>query len=1076
MEKNDLTLPEPKQTPNIYVSKLIKAVFSIALMFVANLINATPACTGHYLHFDTQPTVSMPMAQDEPATVVVHLLNCADNTLVEDFYGEVTLTVKTGCGFVARTIEASGGIATFDASSGIVFTRSPQTGVTLEATSPGQTSGVSEVFDVLAPVGSPITEILARENFEEHPGAPTWHWTVGTPVYSGIGNTGQDWTTVKTFPLGNINGTGPNKVLAKSYTTENLEPQKLSTTTITFDHITSGPAPDYVPLSDYTNLTLKFKIASLFDANSTPKSPDTDPSQPSGGQDHAAGVDPGENMSIEVYVDGAWHKVLSYLIGTKNYMFSLSTSNRNLMYNANAIYTQPKNQSAFTVFIDIPTSSVALRMTAANNRPPENWVIDDIVLEGERRLPGMRKPLPTALGTSMLVCPNIPNTLSVVTLGFESGRTYKWAPLPTAPTPQVNYFASGDDELPSPNITLPPNAAMPYELICTVKDEDNCSDTGRVTLLVPGATIGTWMGSTNQDWFLCENWGKGVVPTETIDVTIEPSSMLFPEINPASPFAPPSGLASAKSISLNDTLWMHPNATLVVRNNFNINFTGGVNYGRFDMSAGASHTSPNTLLLGGNWTNNAYKTPSNLFRIGFIPGRGRVIFNGTNLQTVVTKEVKEGFYELEVNKNSGFLNMMKDVDIAKSLIMTNGIINAKVSIDPTDGYDTLGLLTLDTAATASGSPGTSSYVNGLMIKRTNGNLSNISYLLPIGKSTNPAGISKYQPIYIHPTFPTSGLGITTYRAEFVHGNPAIQYPQSALDASLMGIWDNRYWVTSKTGAANAAARVGFEYPAIAPLSHWALVPNGDPGSVTPTAPDNVAVAQNNSSNWAFTKAANDFDAVGPLYETRNIMSAGRVYSAPITSFGPFTIGFGQSIILPIKLLSFNGRLQGVDGYLSWEIADNNDLAGFVLEYSTTGGMFYKLADLLPGSSVSYHYLHQSLPSGTHYYRLLVKEKNGNKYHSSVVAITVGQLATQIKGLTNTLAKTKLGVKILSATNQSVEARITDVLGRQVTQYNGSILKGYNQWQVPTQLLSKGMYFITVQTKDGVRNSLQFVKE
>lgn len=1011
----------------------------------------------NYLRFFTQPLAgSFSEKQGTRTLISVAAYDCATGTDLL-YTGPITLSIYTGCGFKSKTVNAVAGTASFAGADSVVFTRSPQNNVQLRAEAPGYDAVLSNIFNVVGPGGTPVSETLWANNFEPPMPKPnTWATEIGVPTYRPGAGGGVDWTLVKTF--------GGNHVMVKSFTEENLEPMLLSTNTITFP--VKNTSSTGFPLTDYKNLFLRFKVGSLYDINGLPRTPaySIDPltgdyKNPSGGDPTGAGIDPGENMYIEVNIDGTWYRTLNYVIGTKNYTFGLSAGEQQLPYNANAEFTQPQFQSAFRVRIPSGTTSVGLRMVASNNRPCENWGIDDVTLIGDKDAPNLPALLPTAAGTSMLVCPSSQKTIFVVADNVESPATYTWSP--------ADKITSGNANSSAPGVSLAAGTSTPYLLTCTITDADGCTDTGRVSLSFPGGSIGSWRGYQSRDWFNCLNWGSGVLPDINTAVDVSTGITNAPDIDPTSPEALvlPDQIARAKNITLYNTLWLRENATLNIAEFLQIGFNGGFEYGTVDQTANATHTGANTINIGGDWYNQVVSAPT---RKGFIPGGGKVTFNhATNLQSINTVNTSENFYNLEVNKNSNILSLNSNVEVAGSLIMTKGVINSKINTP--DVTNSLGLLTLDVAANTTGSPDNSTYVNGQMAKRTNGDLANVSYLLPIGKTSFAAG--RYQPVWIHPTSPTSGTApITTYNAEFFSGNPAIQYNNSFVDPVVL--LTDKYWIVNRVGAGTA--RVALSYTTTPATGGWTQVGGGSFSGPIP-AGTRVAVAHNNGINWSFTKSTG-YNTSGPLYEAIPYTSNGIVYSAPMSSFSPFTIGFPSNIILPVKLLSFEGRLLGTNGSLSWKVADAKDLAGFVLEYSTNGLQYKKLADVAPDGGLDYGYMHRLLPPGTHYYRLLVKEKDGNTYYSGIVTLTVGQLQTQIIGLSSTIAKNKVGVNILSAKSQTAEARITDVLGRWLSTHKTSLQKGINQWQVPTQVLANGMYFVSVITDDGVKATLQFVKE
>lgn len=92
---------------------------------------------------------------------------------------------------------------------------------------------------------------------------------------------------------------------------------------------------------------------------------------------------------------------------------------------------------------------------------------------------------------------------------------------------------------------------------------------------------------------------------------------------------------------------------------------------------------PNTVLsneiygkrvfIGGNWTDNNTSASG-----GFLPGKGKVIFDGTSLQVmnITGGPVTEKFYDLEISNSAGLtLSGTGKIEVSHKLILDNGIIS-----------------------------------------------------------------------------------------------------------------------------------------------------------------------------------------------------------------------------------------------------------------------------------------------------------------------------------------------------------------------------------------------------------------
>ncbi|MDX9729801.1 MAG: hypothetical protein RBT50_11110, partial [Bacteroidales bacterium] len=87
----------------------------------------------------------------------------------------------------------------------------------------------------------------------------------------------------------------------------------------------------------------------------------------------------------------------------------------------------------------------------------------------------------------------------------------------------------------------------------------------------------------------------------------------------------------------------------------------------------SNETYSKRVFIGGDWTDNNTSAAG-----GFIPGKGKVVFDGTLVQTIniAGGPVTEKFYNLEINNGAGLiLSGTGMVEVAAKLILQNGIIS-----------------------------------------------------------------------------------------------------------------------------------------------------------------------------------------------------------------------------------------------------------------------------------------------------------------------------------------------------------------------------------------------------------------
>lgn len=354
------------------------------------------------------------------------------------------------------------------------------------------------------------------------------------------------------------------------------------------------------------------------------------------------------------------------------------------------------------------------------------------------------------------------------------------------------------------------------------------------------------------------------------------------------------------------------------------------------------------------------------------------------------------------------------------------------------------------------------------------------YDFPVGKTTP---YIQYQPVSL---VRTTVVGNASFTAEFVAASPiGPQYGNMFADPILQGIFSNRYWTVTKdyipvnAGDKGVEARLMINYASNPGPSGW--VP------LAPSATSNVAVASWSPATiptaevpgyWGFTKNGFDFNTSGGTYlEAIYNMSAGPVYSSPVTSFNAFTIGFGSAFVLPAILLSFDAALvNGTDGRLRWAVSDVGSLAGFELFHSTDGINFTPLSSIHGNEGVTYTYTHTLLAKGKHYYKLRLQDKNGTFRYSAIKVIQVDKGVTYIKGIRATLIDKDIHPIIFSAGTQKASIVIIDAAGKLLLQQQLTLQNGANEYPIRIGQLAAGIYFLRVATADGVMGSLQFLKK
>lgn len=448
-----------------------------------------------------------------------------------------------------------------------------------------------------------------------------------------------------------------------------------------------------------------------------------------------------------------------------------------------------------------------------------------------------------------------------------------------------------------------------------------------------------------------------------------------------------------------------------------------------DVQAGASLTIPlnATLNLYGKFVNTASS-----YSIA-----GTVNFAGGN-QSIPAFT----YGGIEVN-GSGSVNktLTGPVSVTKKLMLNNGVVITSSSA----------ILTIKAGAllTAGNS---SSYVKGPLTRETN--LAS-AYEFPIGNGS-------LRSVYVTPvTGAVAGSYTITYNA----AAPTVD----VILGNLGGVQMNEYWDIQRGFGPNAVIAFNYQNPNNA--SAWSA-------GTEPCSTCNVSVAQGTVSgpnnNWNFVGgnapgfAANE----ATFYQTNNLVN-----SRTVSSFGQFSFGYAYAIILPVKLEHFTGSMQSANAVLEWKFADTKDLGSASLQHSTDGLNFKTIAAIKPDASVlSYSYTHQHPASGTNFYRLAYKDKQGKEYFSKTVLLVYGNDITVIRGIRPTITDAVAFIDIHAAAAEGVQLSVFDMNGRMVNTISGNLVKGDNSLRLNTAGYSKGWYNVQARTADGVIANLRMMKQ
>lgn len=456
----------------------------------------------------------------------------------------------------------------------------------------------------------------------------------------------------------------------------------------------------------------------------------------------------------------------------------------------------------------------------------------------------------------------------------------------------------------------------------------------------------TWNGSQSTNWFCEANWTPPVIPTSTINATFSTSNSVSQNdiVLTAGTTAICKDLNIIGGSSNNYSIKGENGVTKVLRVHGNLTLNG---QDGLDFSDGTTGTPDGTIELKGNWDNQIGESH-------FKQGECTMILNGTGNQNVtITGAGPEIFYNLQVNKSSGYVQLNDPIEVCGN------------SGDPL--ADRAGVLTLTSGNVVTGTNyiyavnpavggvsggGYSSYVDGNFRRQTN---TTSLYDYPTGEGT------RYMRAGIRPTS-------TSVNVVEVNANNTGYGTYSPLEASLYDVSHYRWWnVTKISGSSAVSVRL-----------YW-----GDPTVDGIVNVSDLVVAHYSDRDHAGAASSTQWWNRGRnAGNSSALITDGYVESSEtMATFSPFTIATLTPVNpLPVELMYFTVACNEGQLNAEWATASEHNNAYFTLQGSTNGYEFNTLTQVTGAgnSNQIVHYASELVNTGQYaYYRLIQTDENGD---------------------------------------------------------------------------------------------------
>ncbi|GEO09694.1 alpha-amylase family glycosyl hydrolase [Segetibacter aerophilus] len=206
---------------------------------------------------------------------------------------------------------------------------------------------------------------------------------------------------------------------------------------------------------------------------------------------------------------------------------------------------------------------------------------------------------------------------------------------------------------------------------------------------------------------------------------------------------------------------------------------------------------------------------------------------------------------------------------------------------------------------------------------------------------------------------------------------------------------------------------------------------------------------------------------GPTGTTANISSTSQAITLQP---GEYHVYIDRQVVLPLKLLSFNGRRTTNNISLGWLTTNEDNVKHFVVERSFDGVDFNSIATVITKNSsdaqITYSYV-DSDPAATKskkkiYYRLKMSNKDGSFSYSTVAVINASSSGTAFSMYPNPAKGSQVYLSLDEVLSSAIHFKIEDSAGKLYKSYTQP-LNDNKTIPVDIKNLSSGVYILTAET-------------
>ncbi len=190
-------------------------------------------------------------------------------------------------------------------------------------------------------------------------------------------------------------------------------------------------------------------------------------------------------------------------------------------------------------------------------------------------------------------------------------------------------------------------------------------------------------------------------------------------------------------------------------------------------------------------------------------------------------------------------------------------------------------------------------------------------------------------------------------------------------------------------------------------------------------------------------------------------------------FSGFAVGIPPFVLLPVILVDFSAAKNGTGILVSWQVAQQVNIDGYDVEYSTDGVNFTTIGTVAPNGldNGTYTFNHLQPVNGNNFYRLKMKNTGGSYRYSAIVKINLAVKA----GLVIAPNPVKENFTIQYSNSNTIrQISITDATGRVMKEFAprsnfGSIVVNAGNY-------GAGVYFVKMLMQDNSVITQRIVKQ